>query len=100
MGLRTEYEIAPEGTTVPYAPLFDSVRQNHGFKDIRGDVSAAENIPEAKVSRALRRLLVTLAQPCSSVVSLGCDLGEHEDTNASPDRRRVAAGPQQASDRP
>jgi hypothetical protein len=34
--LETNLEMDEEGMTVPYAPLFDDVRKNHGFIDICG----------------------------------------------------------------
>ena len=34
--LETNLEMDEKGMTVPYPPLFDDVRKNHGFIDIRG----------------------------------------------------------------
>jgi hypothetical protein len=34
--LETDLEMNEEGMTVPYPPLFDDVRKNHGFVDLRG----------------------------------------------------------------
>jgi hypothetical protein len=69
MGLRTKYEIESGGNTVPYPALFDSIRQNHGFRDLKGNPQAAENVPEASTSRALQRLLATVAQLNCSIFS-------------------------------
>ncbi len=62
--------------TVPYAPLFDDVRSNHGFVDLRGRPKLVSRIPESSQSPALNELLVMLAQPGSSLWTLGCDLGD------------------------
>jgi hypothetical protein len=34
--LIVEYSFDEEANTVPYPPLFDSVRKNNGFVDVRG----------------------------------------------------------------
>ena len=36
MVLTTDFETEQEGMTVPYAPLFDDIRCNYGFVDLRG----------------------------------------------------------------
>lgn len=74
--LTTEFEIDLAGMTVPYSPLFDSIRRNHGFEDVRGRPERAAEIPEGEKSGALRELLVALAAPGSPLFTLGCDLGK------------------------
>jgi hypothetical protein len=92
MGLRTRFGIDSEGTTVPYGPISDAIRKNHGFQDLRGSPGVAANIPETAGSDALRRLLVAVAQPGFPLFTLGCDLGTHEEPSAPLTRRRVAGG--------
>lgn len=75
MVARITYCTAP-GNTVPYPPLFDSIRQNHGFVDTDGHPERIDLIPEACQSDTLRLLLLDLASPTSGFISLGCDLGE------------------------
>lgn len=73
--LETNLEMDEEGMTVPYPPLFDDVRKNHGFIDIRGRPELASEIPEGLDSLAMRTLLIELAQPNSKIFSVGCDSG-------------------------
>jgi hypothetical protein len=89
--LTTSYEV-DEGITVPYAPIFDQIRCNHGFVDTRGRPDIAASIPEASKSSALKRLLIQLASPNSSFFSLGCDLGAHEEKWCVETERYVAGG--------
>jgi hypothetical protein len=65
--------------------LFDDIRRNHGFVDVRGNPGLAAAIIEGDASPALRSLLVSLAATGSPLLTLGCDLGEHErpDTHQS-----------------
>jgi hypothetical protein len=71
----TDLERDKEGMTVPYPPLFDDVRQNHGFVDVRGRPDLASRIAEGSQSAAMRNLLIRLAQPGSKLFTVGCDLG-------------------------
>ena len=50
-------EMDEEGVTIPYAPLFDNVRLNHGFVDTRGRPDLAASIVECAQSSAMRALL-------------------------------------------
>ena len=68
-------EMDEDGVTVPYDPLFDEIRSNHGFVDTRGRPDLAYNIAECAQSVSMRRLLVRLAQSGAKVFSIGCDLG-------------------------
>lgn len=77
--LKVDFEAEEDGTTVPYGPLFDDIRKNYGFIDLRGRPDLAQTIPEGMQSAALWALLVDLSQPTSSLFSLGCDLGSHEE---------------------
>lgn len=79
------------GITVPYSPIFDAVRKNHGFTDLRGKPDLAEKIFEGASSRALSELLVRIAAE-QSYFSLGCDLGRHSEKEQSKMRRRVSGG--------
>ncbi len=89
--LTVEFE-QQEGITVPYPPLFDDIRNNHGFVDLRGRPDLAANIFEGSQSRALRDLLVELAKPDSVFFTLGCDLGSHEEAENDQNSRYVAGG--------
>lgn len=90
--LTTDFEAAEEGITVPYPPLFDQIRQNHGFVDLRGKPDLAADIPEASQSGALKGLLVGLSESKSRVFTLGCDLGTHEEPENEEATRHVAGG--------
>ena len=68
-------EMAEQGITVPYPPIFDSIRVNQGFVDTRGRPELASKISEGAQSLAIRDLLVKLAQSDSKVFSVGCDVG-------------------------
>ena len=68
-------EMAEEGMTVPYPPLFDKIRSNEGFVDTRGRPDLAVSIAECSRSPAMKELLVQLAQPPSKIFSVGCDVG-------------------------
>lgn len=68
-------EMNDEGVTIPYGPLFDEVRRNHGFVDTRGRPDRAASIVEGTQSCAMRALLVQLAQPGARIFSVGCDIG-------------------------
>jgi hypothetical protein len=78
----TEIEMDDEGMTVPYPSLFDDVRKNHGFVDLRGRPELASEIMEGTQSSAMKRLLIKLAQPESKFFTIGCDLGtKHLDSD-------------------
>jgi len=79
------------GTTVPYAPIFDGIRKNSGFTDLRGRPDLAEKIVEGASSAKLRDLLVRLSRE-ESYFSLGCDLGAHIEEERPPTLRRVSGG--------
>jgi hypothetical protein len=91
MGARVRYGLE-RGNTVPYPPLFDDIRRNHGFVDTRGHPDRIAEIPEAQESAALASLLTMLAAPDAPLISLGCDLGQHEVPKARIGTRRVAGG--------
>jgi hypothetical protein len=79
------------GITVPYGPIFDDVRRNSGFTDLRGRPDLAEKIVEGLSSPGLRELLVRMAGE-RSYFSLGCDLGRHIEEEQSPKQRNVSGG--------
>jgi len=81
-----------EGITAPYPPLFDGIRNNHGFVDLRGRPDLAAKIFESSRSHALRELLVGLSEPSSPFFSVGCDLGSHEESERDENERYVAGG--------
>ena len=68
-------DVDEDGVTVPYDPLFDEIRSNHGFVDMRGRPDLASNIAECAQSVSMRRLLMRLAQSGAKVFSIACDLG-------------------------
>jgi hypothetical protein len=72
---QTDLEMDQEGMTVPYPPLFDNIRKNHGFVDIRGRPDFASEIAEGAGSSAMQALLIALAQPGSKLFTIGCDIG-------------------------
>lgn len=80
------------GNTVPYPPIFDDIRRNHGFVDTRDRPDRVIEIPEARESEALASLLRLLAAPETPLISLGCDLGQHEAPKSRFETRRVAGG--------
>jgi hypothetical protein len=85
------YKSFKEGITVPYGPIFDDIRRNYGFTDLRGRPDLAEDIFEGLSSSALRKLLVRMARD-RSYFSLGCDLGRHSEDEQPQTRRRVSGG--------
>ncbi len=89
MALQTGYYEDPEANTVPYQQLFDDIRNNYGFMDLRGSPELVPRIPESTQSSALAALLLALAQSDSCLCSLGCDLGAGE---PGPDREQHVAG--------
>ncbi|MBP2498391.1 hypothetical protein ABID82_005077 [Methylobacterium sp. PvP062] len=80
------------GNTVPYPPLFDDVRRNHGFTDLRGKPEQINRIPEALESQGLREILAMLASEASQLMSVGCDLGSHKRGGERLSRRHWAGG--------
>jgi hypothetical protein len=72
---QTDLEMDQEGMTVPYPPLFDNIRKNHGFVDVRGRPDFASEIAEGAGSSAMQALLIALAQPGSKLFTIGCDIG-------------------------
>jgi hypothetical protein len=80
-----------DGITVPYGPIFDGVRKNSGFTDVRGRPDVAAQITEGGESKALRDLLVRTARE-NVYFSLGCDLGDHPEPEATAAQRQVAGG--------
>lgn len=91
MPLRILYGKA-DGNTVPYPPLFDAVRENHGYVDTRGRVDRIASIPEAQLSESLANILRLLAAPNSPLISLGCDLGQRDKPKGRLDTRKWAGG--------
>lgn len=98
MAVQIVYSSGGRGNTVPYPPLEDEIRRNHGYVDLRGKPEAVAAIPEAQLSPALTDLLIALAQPQSASVSLGCDIGEHTDPASQLQTRRRAGGYVQVAD--
>ena len=90
--LAIDFEIEKEGTTVPYPPLFNDIRRNHGFVDLRGRPDLAIEIPEGSQSSALKAILVELSELDSPLFTLGCDLGTHEEPWREESARYVAGG--------
>lgn len=77
--LKAEYIVAQGGITIPYPPVSDEIRRNNGFVDLRGHPDLAGQISEGSESAALKDLLVRLSDSASSLFTLGCDLGEHQE---------------------
>ena len=67
--------LAEEGVTLPYDPVFDDIRSNHGFVDTLGRPDLAREMYECAQSVSMRRLLMRLAHSEAKVFSIGCDLG-------------------------
>ena len=80
-----------DGITVPYGAIFDDVRKNSGFRDVRGRPEIAAQINEGGESKALRDLLVRIARE-NAYFSLGCDLGVHLESESTAAQRQVAGG--------
>lgn len=79
------------GSTVPYGPIYDGIRRNSGFTDLRGRPDLAEEVVEGASSAKLRDLLVRLSRE-GSYFSLGCDLGAHIEEERPPTLRMVSGG--------
>jgi len=90
--LTINFEMGQNGITVPYPPISDEIRCNHGFVDLRGRPDLAAEIPEGLKSRALKELLVRLSETDSNLFTLGCDLGSHEEPESKKECRYVAGG--------
>lgn len=80
-----------EGITVPYAPIFDAVRKNRGFLDVRGRPDLAAEIAEGIESQALGECLVRISKE-NVYFSLGGDLGSHSEPEQPAPLRQVAGG--------
>jgi len=80
-----------EGITVPYGAIFDGIRKNRGFTDVRGRPDVAAQIIEGGESKALHDLLVCMAGK-DVYFSLGCDLGCHSEPESAAAQREVAGG--------
>jgi hypothetical protein len=91
MALKVSY-LVERGNTVPYPPLFDEIRRNHGFTDLRARPELVEDIAEVAESPALKALLADLAQPGSALMTLGCDLGAGRLRDGQLDRRWRVGG--------
>ena len=92
MTFKFSFEVDPVGITVPYPPVKDEIRRNQGFVDLRKEPERASEIAEAAGSRALRNLLVRVAKKGSTIFTIGCDLGAHQERTNIPTRRREVAG--------
>lgn len=88
-----------EGITVPYPSVFDNVRKNHGFVDLRGRPDLAASIKESAQSKALQGILIKLAQKNAPFFTLGCDLGVHEEEGRDLSSCHIAGGYLQIMDR-
>lgn len=80
------------GNTVPYPPLFDEIRRNHGYIETRGKPENIALIPEAEMSEALNLLLLDIAEDASAIASLGCDLGDKRLPKTQLSKRWTAGG--------
>ena len=80
-----------DGNTVPYGPVFDGIRRNSGFVDLRDRPDLADKISEGVFSPKLRELLKRLVIN-KWYFSLGCDLGEHIEEEQPPASRKVSGG--------
>jgi hypothetical protein len=92
MTFKFTFRVDPVGMTVPYAAIADDIRNNSGFEDLRGGPDKASAIAEGNASPALRRLLVRIANVGSTIFTLGCELGSHQEPTHVPMRRREVAG--------
>ena len=90
MALEVERSVG-EGITLPYAPIFDGVRNNRGFLDVRGNSELASRIAEGSDSPALAECLGRISRE-NAYFSLGCDLGSHSEPEQSAAVREVAGG--------
>jgi hypothetical protein len=92
MPFQFSFRVDPGAITVPYAAITDDIRRNRGFVDLRGHPDKANEIVEGNDSPALRHLLVRLANVGSAILTLGCDLGAHQEPPHVPLRRREVGG--------
>src|SRR5260370_7174312 len=80
-----------DGITVPYGPIFDGVRKNSGFSEVRGRSDLGAQSAEGGTSKAVGNLLVRAARE-NVYFSLGCDLGDHQELESPAGQRQVAGG--------
>jgi hypothetical protein len=92
MTFKFTFRVDPVGMTVPYAAIADDIRNNSGFEDLRGRPDKASAIADGNASPALRRLHVRIANVGSTIFTLGCELGSHQEPTHVPMRRREEAG--------
>jgi hypothetical protein len=92
MPFKFTFRLESKGTTVPYPPVKDDIRNNRGYIDLRRNPDRAKQIAEGGTSPALRKLLIEVASPISPIFTLGCDLGTHIEPTNVPLRRRSVAG--------
>lgn len=76
---------------MPYGPIFDGIRKNNGFTDVRARPELAAQITEGGESKALHDLLVRIARE-NVYFSLGCDLGDHSEPESIAAQSQVAGG--------
>jgi hypothetical protein len=79
MTFKFTFRVDPVGMTIPYAAIADDILNNSGFEDLRGHPDKASAIAEGNASPALRRLLVRIANVGSTIFTLGCELGSHQE---------------------
>lgn len=89
---KVSHPVKEVGNTIPYPPLNDKIRSNAGFTDLRRHPELVSQIPEAMSSSGLKLLLTELADINSQIMSLGCDLGQHIESDQPPNRRHSAGG--------
>jgi len=81
------------GTLVPYASANRADGNvNHGWLDLRGRPDLVSQIPEARKSAGLTKLLEAIAQPSSELMSSGCECAAFDHGEEAPNSRWHVGG--------
>lgn len=83
-GYRNYLSLKHEHKTIPYGGIGERREDgdaNHGFKNIKGNNSLLDTIPELKNDPALMALISTINAPSTGICSIGCVSDRYEDKN-------------------
>jgi hypothetical protein len=79
---RNTLQIGHGGKGVPYGRATRSDGAlNHGFKNLKGDLSQLDSIPELNDEPALRSLIGAINAPSSALFSIGCLADDVDETS-------------------
>jgi len=83
-GHRNYLSLKHEHKTIPYGGVGEMREDgdaNYGFKDVKGDNSLINTIPELKHDPALMALVRVINTPKTGIFSIGCVSDRYEDNN-------------------